>query len=59
MLHDPCCHPQDRNVSSSGEWRQAIQTVDAAVFEHLCTAVNGGFDEAQFGSRIGFGSLKG
>jgi hypothetical protein len=38
---------QDRNVSTSAEWRSAIRDVDASVFEHLRSAVSGGFDEAR------------
>ena len=49
---------QDRNLTGSGEWRQAIQEVDAAVLSHLRTSVTGGFDEEQFGNRVGFANLK-
>ena len=49
---------QDRNLTSSKEWRSHIQQVDAAVLSHLRTEIQGGFDEEQFGSRIGFGNLK-
>ncbi len=49
---------QDRNLTSSKEWRSHIQQVDAAVLTHLRTEIQGGFDEEQFGSRIGFGNLK-
>ena len=49
---------QDRNVSSSSEWRRGIQEVDAAVFQHLRTGIEGGFDEETFAQRIGFGNLK-
>lgn len=49
---------QDRSLTGSGEWRQAIQEVDAAVLNHLRNSVAGGFDEEQFASRIGFANLK-
>ncbi len=49
---------QDRSLTASSEWRQAIQQVDSAVLSHLRTEVAGGFDEEQFGSRIGFANLK-
>ena len=49
---------QDRNVSSSSDWRRGIQEVDAAVFQHLRTGIEGGFDEESFAQRIGFGNLK-
>ena len=49
---------QDRSLTASGEWRQAIQQVDSAVLNHLRTEVAGGFDEEQFGNRIGFANLK-
>ena len=54
----PLLDLQDRNLTSSREWRSHIQQVDAAVLSHLRTEVQGGFDEEQFGSRIGFGNLK-
>ncbi|KAL0037146.1 hypothetical protein WJX79_002609 [Trebouxia sp. C0005] len=50
--------PKDRSLTASSEWRQAIQQVDSAVLSHLRTEVAGGFDEEQFGSRIGFANLK-
>ena len=49
---------QDRNLTASSEWRQAIQQVDSAVLGHLRNEVAGGFDEEQFGNRIGFANLK-
>ena len=49
---------QDRSLTASSEWRQAIQQVDSAVLSHLRTEVAGGFDEEQFGNRIGFANLK-
>ena len=45
-------------MSSSSEWRRGIQEVDAAVFQHLRTGIEGGFDEESFAQRIGFGNLK-
>ncbi|KAL0049185.1 hypothetical protein WJX82_008406 [Trebouxia sp. C0006] len=50
--------PKDRSLTASSEWRQAIQQVDSAVLSHLRTEVAGGFDEEQFGNRIGFANLK-
>ena len=52
------CLLQDRSLTASSEWRQAIQQVDSAVLNHLRTEVAGGFDEEQFGNRIGFANLK-
>ena len=49
---------QERSTSSSQQWRQAIQDVDEGILAYLRTNVAGGFDEAQFGDRIGFASLK-
>jgi len=49
---------QDRSLTASSEWRQAIQQVDSAVLSHLRSEVAGGFDEEQFGNRIGFANLK-
>ena len=49
---------QDRNVSSSSEWRRGIQEVDAAILDHMRTGINGGFDEERFGQHVGFGNLK-
>lgn len=49
---------QDRSLTASSEWRHAIQQVDSAVLGHLRNEVAGGFDEEQFGTRIGFSNLK-
>ena len=49
---------QDRSLTASSEWRHAIQQVDSAVLSHLRNEVAGGFDEEQFGNRIGFSNLK-
>ena len=49
---------QDRSLTASSEWRHAIQQVDSAVLGHLRNEVAGGFDEEQFGNRIGFSNLK-
>ncbi len=57
IADDNAC-PQDRSLTASSEWRQAIQQVDSAVLSHLRTEVAGGFDEEQFGNRIGFANLK-
>lgn len=56
--HDALTAPQDRNASTSAEWRRQIQDVDASVRRHLRENINGGFDEERFGSRIGFGNLR-
>lgn len=50
--------PKDRSLTASSEWRHAIQQVDSAVLGHLRNEVAGGFDEEQFGNRIGFSNLK-
>ena len=54
-------HPvlmQDRDVSSAAEWRRQIAGVDAQILAYLRKEVSGGFDEAAFGDRMGFASLK-
>lgn len=51
-------YSQDRSLTASSEWRHAIQQVDSAVLGHLRNEVAGGFDEEQFGNRIGFSNLK-
>lgn len=50
---------QDRTIRSSKEWRRQIQEVDAGTYRTLQHDIKGGFDEEKFGSRIGFGNLKG
>lgn len=49
---------QERTLSSSAEWRRQIAAVDAQILNHLRTEVAGGFDEATYGNRMGFASLK-
>lgn len=50
---------QERKVASSAaEWRAAIQKVDASVLQQLRENIEGGFDEAAFGERVGFAKLK-
>lgn len=51
--------PQDKAVLSSKEWRHQIQEVDVDIYRTLRTGISGGFDEEKYGSRIGFGNLKG
>ncbi|KAK9789025.1 hypothetical protein WJX73_002091 [Symbiochloris irregularis] len=50
--------PKDRSTSTSQQWRQSIQEVDRGILAYLRDKVAGGFDEVQFGARIGFASLK-
>lgn len=50
--------PKDRGNITNEEFRKQIAHVDAEVIRHLRESVSGGFDEEQFGSYIGFGSLK-
>lgn len=59
-MHTACApwSPQDRQLQSSAEWRKQMAEVDRSVFTQLRENIKGGFDENQFGSRIGFGNLK-
>ncbi len=50
--------PKDRQITGSAEWRAAIQTTDKGVIQHLQNNITGGFDEARYGDRVGFGALK-
>ena len=43
---------------TSAQWRQGIAEVDDSILDYLRESVAGGFDEAQYGDRIGFASLK-
>lgn len=60
LLPHPCilATAQDRAAQGSAEWRRAMAEVDAGVFAHLREGIKGGFDEAQYGPRVGFGNLK-
>jgi hypothetical protein len=44
--------------AGAAEWRRAIADEDAKTRRHLREGVEGGFDEARFGARIGFGALR-
>ena len=50
---------QERTIKQSKDWRRQIQEVDKEIYHSLQHGIKGGFDEAKFGSRIGFGNLKG
>lgn len=50
--------PADRNIVNAETWRRQINDVDNQTLEYLNTHISGGFDESQFGSRMGFGNLR-
>lgn len=50
--------PGDRSICSSENWRRQINEVDVSTLDFLNTKISGGFDEATFGPRIGFGNLR-
>jgi Dynamin family len=50
--------PADRTICSADTWRTQINQVDTTILSYLQTEVQGGFDEATFGARIGFGNLR-
>ena len=56
LIFMPC--GQERSTATSAQWRQGIQEVDSNILAYLRDSVAGGFDEAQYGDRIGFASLK-
>ena len=49
---------QERSLSASSEWRRQIQAVDHQILSTLREQISGGFDEAAYGDRMGFASLK-
>ena len=49
---------QDRSLNASAEWRRQIQVVDQQILSSLREQIEGGFDEAAYGDRMGFASLK-
>lgn len=50
--------PADRSLCTAETWRRQIGEVDASTVEYLATQIAGGYDEATFGGRIGFGNLR-
>lgn len=50
--------PADRSICSAETWREQINAVDNKVLTYLNTEIAGGFDEATFKPRIGFGNLR-
>jgi hypothetical protein len=50
--------PADRTICNAETWRRQIQEVDTSTLDFLNKQVTGGFDEATFGPRIGFGNLR-
>ena len=50
--------PADRSICTADTWRRQIGEVDASTAEYLTTHIAGGYDEATFGGRIGFGNLR-
>ncbi|BBN12118.1 hypothetical protein MPTK1_5g17520 [Marchantia polymorpha subsp. ruderalis] len=50
--------PKERSSVSNEEFRRSIARVDNEVVRHLRENVSGGFDEDQFGDRIGFSNLR-
>ena len=50
--------PADRNICNAETWRRQINEVDATTLDYLNTQIAGGFDEAQFGTRMGFANLR-
>eukprot|EP00892_Ulva_mutabilis_P000651 jgi/Ulvmu1/10587/UM065_0041.1 len=50
--------PADRNIVNAEMWRRQINEVDIQTLDYLNAHISGGFDEAQFGARMGFGNLR-
>lgn len=50
--------PADRNIVNAETWRRQINDVDVQTLDYLNTHISGGFDESQFGARMGFGNLR-
>lgn len=50
--------PADRSICNAETWRKQIHEVDTSTVDYLNNQIAGGFDEATFGSRIGFGNLR-
>ena len=50
--------PADRNIVNAETWRRQINEVDIQTLDYLNSHISGGFDETQFGARMGFGNLR-
>ena len=57
-MHHVVLGVQERSLSASSEWRRQIQAVDQQILSTLREQISGGFDEAAYGDRMGFASLK-